>query len=604
MATSLNLDSLSVDSSGRVSFSGLGSGIDARAAVDGIITAKRIPIDRIEQRLSDNDTRIAILNDIESLTRNLLDAADGLRGTVSFDGAGDIFEAKGSFASSSRTDAQTASNAAEILGVSVTNRAQATRHTIEVVQIASAHKIASDSIAGAADDPLNLQGTFEINGASITLEDSDTLFNLRDKINAANGGDSATGVTASFVSISQNERILTLTADETGADQAITLTDSGGLAAPLDDQILQSLGILDGTAAIKNELQTAANAEIRADGLEQIGGIDVIERSSNTIDDVFDGVTLSLFKAEAGTTITLDVEPDLNQVKSAVVDLVDAYNELRTYINTQAQSEVEDEAGEITEGLLAGTSVLSEIRSKLSAAIGGAVQGNDPTFNSLAEIGITILGQSEVGNPLLANTLAIDETKLDEALLNQSDAVRELFTFGFSSSSSDVLLAGFDDRTAYSETGYTLNVAYADGEIVSANINGDPDGSDDGSVTVDGTRLTVTSGDAEGLQLLYQGDASASGIQLDISVGVGAQIQAAASQLLDSDSGTIGGQVDTLTDQNERGQSRIDRLEERLERQRENLLARFAAMESALASMNTLLESIRGQIDAAFGGSS
>ncbi|MGI9419652.1 MAG: flagellar filament capping protein FliD [Geminicoccaceae bacterium] len=604
MATSLNLDSLSVDSSGRVSFSGLGSGIDARAAVDGIITAKRIPIDRIEQRLSDNDARIAILNDIESLTRNLLDAADGLRGTVSFDGAGDIFEAKGSFASSSRTDAQTASNAAEILGVSVTNRAQATRHTIEVVQIASAHKIASDSIAGAADDPLNLQGTFEINGASITLEDSDTLFNLRDKINAANGGDNATGVTASFVSISENERILTLTADETGADQAITLTDSGGLTAPLDDQILQSLGILDGTAAIKNELQTAANAEIRVDGLEQIGGIDVIERSSNTIDDVFDGVTLSLFKAEAGTTITLDVEPDLNQVKSAVVDLVDAYNELRTYINTQAQSEVEDEAGEITEGLLAGTSVLSEIRSKLSGAIGGAVQGNDPTFNSLAQIGITIQGQSEVGNPLLANTLAIDETKLDEALLNQSDAVRELFTFGFSSSSSDVLLAGFNDRTGYSETGYTLNVAYADGEIVSANINGDPDGSDDGSVTVDGTRLTVTSGDAEGLQLLYQGDASASGIQLDISVGVGAQIQAAASRLLDSDSGTIGGQVDTLTDQNERGQSRIDRLEERLERQRENLLARFAAMESALASMNTLLESIRGQIDAAFGGGS
>lgn len=598
MATNLNLDSLSVDAGGRVSFSGLDSGIDARAAVDGIIAAKRIPIDSIEQRITDNDARIAILNDIDSLTRNLLDAADGLRGTVSFDGAGDIFEAKGSFASSSRSDAQTPSNAAELIGVSVTNRAQATRHTVEVVQIAAAHKIASDSIAGATSDSLNLDGTFEINGASITLATNDSLLDLRDKINAVNSGDNATGVTASLVSISATEHVLTLTADETGADQAITLSDTGGV-----DQVLQSVGVLDGTAAIQNQLQAAANAEIRVDGLNQIGGIDVIERSSNSIDDVFDGVTLSLFKAEEGTTITLDIEPDLNEVKSSIVELVDAYNELRTYINTQAQSELEDEDGEIIEGLLAGSSILSEIRSKLSGAIGSAVEGDDPTFSSLAQIGITIQGQGDVGSPLLANTLTIDESELDEALLNQADAVRELFSFGFSSSSSDVLLVGFDEQTGYAENGYTLNVAYANGEIVSANINGNADGSDDGSVTVDGTRLTVVSGDAEGLQVLYTGDSSASGIQLDISVGVGSQIHAAASQLLDSESGAIGGQIDVLTDQNERGQSKVDRLEERLERQRENLLERFAAMESALATMNNLLESIRSQIDAAFGGS-
>ncbi|MEZ5931400.1 MAG: flagellar filament capping protein FliD [Alphaproteobacteria bacterium] len=604
MATNLNLDSLSVDSRGRVSFSGLNSGIDAAGAVDGIMAARRIPIDSIEQRISDNDAKIAILGDIEALTRNLLDAVDGLSGKVSFDGSSDIFETKSVFASSRRSDAQSPSAAAEILGASTTNRAQATGHTIEVVQVASAHKIASDSIAGTTGDPLGLQGTFEINGVAISIGTDDSLLDLRDRINSANRGDNASGVTASIITISANEHILTLTADETGTDAAITLTDSGGVAAPGDDEILLGLGIIDSGSAIKNQLQAANNAQIRVDGLEAIGGVDVIERQTNTIDDVLDGVTLSLFKAEAGTTVTLDVEPDLNQVKSSIVDMVDAYNELRTYINTQAQSEIEDEDGEIVEGLLAGTSVLSEIRSKLSNAIGGAVQGGDAAFSSLAEIGITILGKAEVGNPLLANTLAIDEAKLDEALLNRPDAVRDLFAFDFSSSSSDVLLVGFSDRTQYSQSGYTLNVAYADGAIVSANIGGNPDGSDDGSVQVDGKRLTVLSGDAEGLQVLYNGNASASGIQLDLSVGVGAQIQAAATQLLDNDSGTIGAQVDTLTQQNERGQARIERMEERLERQREIMLNRFAAMESALASMNTLLESIRSQIDAAFGNNS
>jgi len=597
MATNLNIDGLRVDSSGRVTFSGLGSGIDAQAAVDGIISARRIPLDSLEQRISDDDARIAVLNDISSLTSNLLDAVDSLRGNVSFDSSTDIFEAKSSFASSSRTDTDSPSSAVEIIGVTTTNRAQTGKHTIEVQQIASAHKIASGAISGATTDAIGLTGSFEINGESISLDSSESLLDLRDKINATNTGDSATGVTASIVSISSDEHVLTLTADESGADSLITLADQSG------DAVLETLGVVDNGGAITNELQAANNAQIAVDGLDQISGVSVIERSSNTIDDVFAGVTLSLFKAEAGTTISLDVERDLNQVKSSIVDVVDSYNELRSFINTQAQSEVEDEDGEISEGLLAGSRVLSDIRSRLSAAISSSVDGDDPTFSSLAEIGITIQGRGSVASPIFANTLIIDENKLDEALLNQSDAVKELFTFGMSSSSNDVLLVGFSEQTRNSNEGYTLNVAYADGEIVSANINGAADGSDDGSVSVDGQRLTVDTGSAEGLQVLYTGGASASGIQLDVSVGIGAQLHAAASQLLDNDSGTIGSQIDTLTDKNERAQTRVDSLDERLERERERLISRFANMESALASMNTLLESLRSQIDSAFGSS-
>ncbi|NJO38426.1 MAG: hypothetical protein HC871_13500 [Rhizobiales bacterium] len=193
MATNLNLDSLSVDSRGRVSFSGLNSGIDAAGAVDGIIAARRIPIDSIEQRISDNDARIAVLDDIEALTRNLLDAVDGLSGKVSFDGSSDIFETKSVFASSRRADTQSPSTAAEILGVSTTNRAQATGHTLEVVQVASAHKIASDSIAGVTSDALGLQGSFEINGVTVSIGTDDSLLDLRDRINSANTGDNASG---------------------------------------------------------------------------------------------------------------------------------------------------------------------------------------------------------------------------------------------------------------------------------------------------------------------------------------------------------------------------------------------------------------------------
>ncbi len=382
--------------------------------------------------------------------------------------------------------------------------------------------------------------------------------------------------------------MLILTADKTGTDAAITAGDTSG-------SVLQGLGVIDGAGAFQSELQPAQNALIQVDGLAT-----TIERQSNTINDVFTGVTLSLFKAEPGTTIKLDVERDLNQVKSAIVDFVDAYNELRTYINQQALTNVpeDDDTGA---GILAGTSALSAARSQLSAAVGAAVDGTSPIFAVLAQIGITIQGPGQVADPTQANTLAIDETKLDDALLNQTDAVRALFSFQMSSSSPDAVLAGFDGNTSFVAGGYTLNVAYSGGAIVSANIDGAADGSDDGSVVVDGKVLKVVDGGAKGLQLLYTGTSSASGIQLDLSVGIGAKLYSAVSALVDNSSGLIANEVNNLQGQNDLGQDRIDRMQARLDREHDRLLARFAAMETALTTMNQLLESLRQQTNAAFG---
>jgi flagellar hook-associated protein 2 len=588
MATSLNFDSLVIDGSGRASFSGLSSGIDLQKAVDGLIAAKRLPIDRIEQRISSNQVKIAAFQDLRTRALNLKSALETLRGLPSLDRSGDMFEAKQAFATASRADAQTPSEASAIVGVAVTNRSQVASHTIEVQQIAAAHKVASDGIAGGLEGALGQSGTFLIQGRTIAADSSDSLLDLRDAINAANAGDDATGVTASIVSISAAEHVLILTADATGTEATISAADAGGA-------VLQSLGLLDGGGAFKNELQAGQNAELLVDGLGT-----VIERPNNTVDDVISGVTLSLFKAEPGTTIKLDVERDLNQVKSAIVDFVDAYNELRGFINQQALPDVPDD-DETGAGVLAGMSALSEIRARLSAAIGGAVQGGDATLTVLAQIGITLRSPSQSADPLLANTLDVDETKLDDALLNRSHAVRELFAFEMSSSSPDVVLLGFDRDTRYSAAGYQLNVAYAGGAITSANLGGAADGSDDGSISVNGNVLTVVAGPAKGLKLLFTGAAPVSGVQIDLSIGLGAQSYHAADALADETGGVIASEIDSLEGQNELGAARAERLEERLERERERLLERFIAMETALATMERLLESLRQQIDAAFG---
>jgi flagellar hook-associated protein 2 len=590
METQLNLDTLTVDKTGRVSFSGLGSGIDIQGTVDAIIEAKRLPIDSIEQRMTEHDAEIAALSTLRALAMGLRDAVDGLRAAVTYDGSGDVFEAKQAFVSSRRDDVTTPSSAADLVGVAVTSQAQATGHTVEIQAIATAHKVASNPRSGALSDPLGLSGTFSVNGQPLAVAATDSLLELRDTINAANAGTSPTGVTASLVSVSASEHVLVLTADAAGASHAMTLTDDSGT-------VLEDLGVLSG-GAIANELQAANNASLTVDGLAS-----PISRESNTIDDLFEGVTLSLFKAEAGTTIDLAIEPDLGRVKSAITGFVDAYNAIRSEINTLAQTEVPDDAPSGA-GILAGTSVLSDLRARLAAAVGAAVESDSATLAVLAQIGIDFRAASEVADPIAANTLAIDEAELDDALLNRADEVRSLLGFGLTSSDPAAQLAGFDGRTGHVPGGHVLNVAYAGGVVTSANIGGTPDGADDGTVSVQGNLLTVTSGAAAGLKLLYTGDGAASGVVLDVSVGVGAKIFHAVDDLLDPTSGLLANEIEVREAQIESAETRVSRLDERLERERERLLERFVAMETALTTMNRLLDSLRQQIDASFSSGS
>lgn len=695
----LNLNSISVDKSGRVSFSGLGSGVDFQGVIDSMMAARRIPVDLLQTQVDDNATKIAVLSDLKSLLGNMKESLSKLYGAVTFGNSSDIFEAKQAFASTSRNDGTAPSAANNLLGVSVTNAADAGNHTLEVLRTATAHKVSSGAIAsqttalGFADGD-----TFTLNGETIAVGSTTTVRDLRDTINNANKGDNATGVTASIVEVADGESYLLLTADDTG--QTMTIADTTGTP-------LQSIGILDGVGAIDNELQAAQTAQFYADGVldltntkyesafqtsatEQVGsagtidftddgtllsvgtityaatdtlediaanittnvtgvtatvvddgtgarleisgasafsmaetgagsaltdlGVNnarrVIERDSNTVSDLFDGVTLSLFHAEQGTTIQIDIEQDLTQVKNQVVDFVDSYNELRIFINDQRKLvEFDPETPEITSGVLSTSSALREADRVLSQIIGNSIPGLPDGFNVLTQAplsgvvttGINFIARENVTNPLLAGTLEIDETKLDEALLNNADDIRKLFAFDFTSTDSRVTLLGFGGNTAYDAAGYTLNIDPVAG---TANINGAADGSDDGSATLVGGVVTVNSGGAEGLRLFADGLTATTNVQLDYTAGVGPQMFFALEELLDNQTGVVETEIDNLTDRNEVNESRIEEMLTRLEIKRQDLLERFLRMETTLATANRIMDSIKQTTDAMFASKS
>lgn len=548
----INSNTLKVDDKGRVTFSGLGSGIDFEGAVDNIIAAKRIPVDRMEARIESNAAKIAAYQSLRTVLSTLQNSLATLRGAVSYDNSSNVFATKEAFASVSRTDGATASSAGSLIGVTVTNSAQAESHDIEILQVARAHKIASDSFASTTTAiGFTDSNTFSIEGTTITVSAQDTLLTLRDRINAANTGTSATGVSASIVTVSSTEHYLVLSKATAGTD--ITISDTTGTP-------LVTAGILTGGGVPANVLQASQTAQLYADGLmdstnityetarlasssttigssgtlrfndgtttldlaytsglsittlasninadatlqtmgisasvvqegaeyrlkiETTGaaftiaeqgagsaitdlGIDnsrlLIERNTNTVSDLFTGITLSLFQSEVGTNVHVDIEKNLSSIKTQVTSFIDAYNAVKVAINTQTA--IDTTTGVVSpDAVLFGSRALADIESQLTQIMGVGTQGVSTAFSVLAQIGITFVDNSTLSDPLQADTLTIDSSKLDNALLNNSDDVKRLLTFDFSSSDPRITLLSFGANTTYNASGYVLNVAFSE----------------------------------------------------------------------------------------------------------------------------------------------
>lgn len=789
MVNAVNASNFTVDDSGRVSLSGLGSGIDYQASVDAIIKAKRIPIDRLETRLTDNDAKITAYKDLSSLVTATQSALKNLRGAVTIDNSANAFAAKQAYASVSRTDSGASSAAANLIGVSLTNTAATGSHSIEVLQTAAAHKISSNAYASSSTALGFADGDqFTIEGKTITLSAADTLLSLRDRINAANTGSSPSGVSASIVSVSATQNYLVLTKDTAGSTIAISETTNTPLATS---------GFLTGGGAVKNLLQSPRTAQLYADGLldstnklyetsrltsgsvalgsngairfdDGGGTVDIaytsgmtvtdlanainadsglqgkgisasvvteggqvrlkiagagnaftmtetgggsalttlgmgnarllIERNSNTVSDLFAGVTLNLFQAEIGSTVKIDIEADLSSVKSAVTGFVDSYNALKQFINTQTY--IDPDTGKAVEdAVLTSSRSLKNLESQINQILGRGTTGVSNAFSVLAQIGVNFVDNATLSDPLLNDTLEINESKLDAALLNNTEDVRRLFAFDFSSSNPAVTMLGFSKNTTYDSAGYVLNIGpigsaqetagavvsssatlndgvnsvgattsglftingqaiiydvttdsldsiankinvsglssagisasvitndsgekelrisssrdaiTVNGDtgdllanlnltttatlITSANIGGAANGADNGTVTISGMTVTVTSASgAEGLRMIYTGN-SAANVQIDFTVGIATQLYNLADSALDTRTGSIQSEIDAITTQNTETQIRVDTMLERLARQRQSLLNSFIAMETALTTMNNLLESIK-----------
>jgi flagellar hook-associated protein 2 len=280
------------------SFSGLASGVQWRDLVDQIMameTARKLT--PVTDRQTTEQKRYDAWSSFSSLVAKFRDATKVLRDGSAF----------GTF----KVNAAASASTGRAL-VSATAGATATpgNYSVEVTDVARANKLSGDIVASAST-ALGLSGEFAVNGRVVTLAASDTLSQVRDKINALNSGATPSGVTATVLSTGPSAQRLVLTSDASGASGIELVDGSSGILASLgvvDSTKSLNLTSTGGTQTYKVTSATAAIATMLGVSLPPPSTI-TINGQTITVDLTVDSITTIAAKIQAaGGTAEVQTE--------------------------------------------------------------------------------------------------------------------------------------------------------------------------------------------------------------------------------------------------------------------------------------------------------
>ena len=526
-----------------------GTGIDYSLLIEAKVNARLTKADRIDTKITANEAKITAYTDLQDKLQAVNDAIDGLRNrSVSTGASSNLFGQRTAYVGDD-----------DVFSATVDDDTEVGTYSVVVQQLATKHKIATDG-AASKTGALGYSGSFTLQAAdgsavTISMDGDDSLTDLRDAINA---NKSTSGVTASIVQVSDSSYQLILTSNNTG--QAISMTDGG-------DGILSSLGLTDGGGAIKNELVAVRSAIVEVDGV-------TITRSSNTIDDAIEGVTLNLYSASPDTAISMEVSTDLSSIKSAITSFVDAYNEYRDFVVTQQATTSDGTAS--SDATLFSDSLLRQIVRSVNSALNTSITTDDGTVLSMASLGISFNS---------SNGLELDEDTLNGILSTDIDAVRQLLGLTMTSSSSQMSLLRY--TSSASALSFTLDIVRGDdGTLTSASVGGDS-----GLFTVSGNRIIGAAGTAyDGIVLVYSGNSGS--VDIDFSQGLADKLFG----VIDDASATYGSDlataIDGLETQDTELESRSTDIKAKAETYRTTLTAYYARLEAAAEQAALLLKQL------------
>lgn len=228
---------------GGISFGGISSGIDTESIIARILQLERQPIQRLLIQKGQLTNRQTAVDQYKSLVGNVRTAAQTLNAASTFQ----LVQA----ASSDSAVATITAGTGALPGI----------YDLAVSRLAQTHKLASAAQTDATT-ALNLSGTFLVNGKAVTVQTNDSLSAVATKINEAGAG-----VTASIINGGSGNTFLTITANSSGADNKVALSDVAS------GTVMSSLGFLSGAASIRKAITNGAESIAFTDSVSTIGSL-------------------------------------------------------------------------------------------------------------------------------------------------------------------------------------------------------------------------------------------------------------------------------------------------------------------------------------------
>ena len=365
-----------------------GSGLNVKEIVDALVDAERVPkqkqIDEAKEAATVKISALGTLKNELSVFKTTTSALNGQLGLALSSSTSNV--------NLSRTDSSLASEFS---------------HTINVTSIAKGQVLNFDNggsgftsmTSDIGIDSLTIDlGTwasgpsFTGNGTSTTLSLSAGSASLTDVRDAINNAD--IGVTASIIEVSSGNYSLMVKSPD-GLANAMRLTSSlSGSAVNVLKYDPQNVGILADTAT---QVVTASDAAFTIDGIS-------ITRTSNTITDLFSGVTLELDNAstsDMGTDQVISSRYSETDALSTLETVVSEINFLLSFLKEQSKPGANGEDG----GPLHGDHFIRFTENKIKNLTSTAITGFADDDIYLSNFGVVTE---------LDGTLSIDETRFKE----------------------------------------------------------------------------------------------------------------------------------------------------------------------------------------------
>lgn len=437
-----------------VTATGIGSGLDIESLVTQLVAAERTPV---ESRLTNQ----------EAVLTAELSAFGAYKGALA------AFQSSLSSLNNLNTFGQRSASAGDdsIVSISAGANAATANYDLMVTQLAKSHSLASGGYGSPSDvvgtgtitirfgstdyvspDPgPESYNSFSVNPdhgvATITIDSSNnTLEGIRDAINNANAG-----VSAAIVNDGSGYRLL-LNSGLTGEENSLEVTvDDTGDANDLDNAGLSALAF---NADATNLSQTVA----AQDAVFSINGLS-INSSENSVNNVIDGVSLTLKDLTGSTPVSLSVEEDHASVKESITDFISAYNNFVETVNNLTSYDADTGIAGTLQGDFSARSISSQLRQVLTNAVEGF---GETSFSSISELGITT--QSD-------GTLSVDTADLDTALANNFDEIVGMFAAVGFPSDGDIEFVSSTDETAVASHAINISQVATQGQLVGASAS-------------------------------------------------------------------------------------------------------------------------------------